>query len=59
MESLPERSESHLFRLTRYFAARSEHLRSLENLYGKMDPANIVADKEGLKIVSLKHDHVF
>lgn len=59
MESLPESSESRLSRLTRYFAARSEHFRSLENLYRKMDPANIVADEEASKIVSPKHDHGF
>ncbi|KAJ5956315.1 hypothetical protein N7501_010594 [Penicillium viridicatum] len=59
MESLSESSESRLSRLTRYFAARSERFRSLENLYRKMDPANIVADKEALKIVSPKHDHGF
>ncbi|KAJ5205338.1 hypothetical protein N7472_001786 [Penicillium cf. griseofulvum] len=59
MESLPESSKSHLSRLTWYFAARSEHFRSLEDLYRNLDPANVVADEEALKIVSRKHDHGF
>ncbi|KAJ5862968.1 hypothetical protein N7455_007036 [Penicillium solitum] len=45
-ESLQESSENDLSRLTRYFAARSEHFRFLEDLYMDMDPANVVADEE-------------
>ena len=44
MESIPKNSEDHLLRLTRYFAARLEHYRSLEDLFRNMDPANVVAD---------------
>jgi hypothetical protein len=44
MESLPESSEGHLFRLARYFAVRAEHFRSLEDLYKDMDPTNVIAD---------------
>ncbi|CAG8133711.1 unnamed protein product [Penicillium nalgiovense] len=48
MESLPESPESNLSQLTRYLTTRSEHFRLLENLYRRMDPANVIADKEAL-----------
>jgi hypothetical protein len=48
MESLPESPESNLSQLIRYFTTRSEHFRLLEDLYRRMDPANVIADKEAL-----------
>ena len=56
MECVQENSESDLSRLTRYFAARSEHFRFLENLYRDMDPANVSADEEASKIMSRQHN---
>ncbi|OQE65362.1 hypothetical protein PENNAL_c0212G04981 [Penicillium nalgiovense] len=46
MESLPESPESNLSQLTRYFVTRLEHFRLLEDLYRRMDPANVIADEE-------------
>ncbi|KAJ5517503.1 hypothetical protein N7527_009063 [Penicillium freii] len=48
IESLPESSESNLSQLTRYFVTRLEHFRLLEDLYRRIDPTNILADKEAL-----------
>ncbi|KAJ5120837.1 uncharacterized protein N7515_010225 [Penicillium bovifimosum] len=47
MESLSESSEGRLFRLARYFAARSEHFRSLEDLFKDMDLTNNVIADDG------------
>jgi hypothetical protein len=57
VESLRGSSESDLSQFTRYFAARSKEFRFLEDLYRDMDPANVVADEEALKIISREHDH--
>ncbi|CAG7947056.1 unnamed protein product [Penicillium salamii] len=56
MESLQESSEGDLCRLTRYYAARSEQFRLLEDLYRDKDPANVVADEEAFRAMSRPHD---